>query len=78
MVLRLKKENEGTENEEMQITLTNGHRDFMKVIREKYDFANEAQALDFMLKAVGDTKEKAETITVGGITYTPDGYDKEG
>ena len=60
------------------ITLTNGHLDFIENVREKYDFANQAQALDFVLKAVGATKDKTETLTVNGIPYTPEGYDGSG
>ena len=73
MAIRLKKE-----NEDIQITLNNGHCDHIENIRKKYGLENQAQALDFVLKAVGETDETAETLSVGGIDYTPEGYDKQG
>ena len=73
MAIRLKKE-----NGEIHITLTNGHCNLIENVQERYSLGNQAQALDFILKAIGDTKDKVSTLTVGGVDYTPDGYDKSG
>ena len=71
MAIRLK-----PENEKIDITLTNGHCGFIENIRKRYGFSNQAQALDFVLKAVGETDDKVEELMVGGIEYTPEGYDE--
>ena len=76
MAIRLKKESEGVEGRKIKITLTNGHCDHIENVRKKFGLGNQAQALDFVLKAVGETDDSAETLSVGGIEYTPDGYDK--
>ena len=72
MVITLEKKEK---QKEILITLTTRHLDLIENVREKYDFANQAQALDFMLKAVGATKEKTKTLMVNGVEYTPHGYD---
>lgn len=72
MAIRLKSKDEG-----IDITLTNGHCEFIENVRKRYGFSNQAQALDFMLKAVGETDDKVERLTVGGIEYTPEGYDEQ-
>ena len=69
-----KKEQEG----KTFITLTNGHLNFIENVRQKYRFANQAQALDFVLKAVGATDEETDILTVNGVPYTPEGYDGSG
>ena len=73
MAIRLKQG-----SEEISITLTNGHCEFIENMRKRYGFSNQAQALDFVLKAVGETDDKVEKLMVGGIEYTPEGYDEQG
>lgn len=61
----------------IDITLTNGHIPLLEKIRERYGLNNHAQALDFVLKAAGDSNERAETITINGISYKPGEYGRE-
>ena len=72
MAIRLK-----SQDKEINITLTNGHCGFIENVRKRYGFSNKAQALDFMLKAVGETDDKVERLAVGGIEYIPEGYDRQ-
>ena len=75
MAIALKKEKDENNKEYMSVKINNGHIDALENIVEKYTtIKNEAQALDFILKAVGNNKEKAENIIVDGIPYTPANY----
>ena len=63
------------QNKEMTITLDKGLFDNIQNIRKRYGFKDDARALDFLFKAVGDTDEKATTLIVNDTEYAPKGYE---
>lgn len=75
MAIKLKRHGEGDE-QKIDIVMDNSHIKHLDNIVERYDaIKNEAQALDFMLKAVGETNEKAETLSIDDSVYIPEGYE---
>ena len=76
MAITIKKEKrENNEKETYKVEITNGHVDALENIVEKYKgIENEAQALDFIIKASGKTEEKTDGIVVNGIKYLPADY----
>ena len=62
--------------EKIAIVMDNSHLEYLDNIVEKYDSVkNEAQALDFIIKSVGNNKDRSETIIVDDIAYSPADYD---
>lgn len=63
----------------IETEITNSHINAIKNIVRKYkNITNEAQALDFIIKSVGYDDKVADGVTVNGITYSPDDYEREG
>ena len=74
MAISLKKNLENGE-EIFEISMNNSHVDSLQNIVKKYDSVeNEAQALDFIIKAVGKDASRSEGVIVDGVLYAPSEY----
>ena len=78
MAIKMEQKNKGGKTV-IETEITNSHIDAIKNIIRKYkNITNEAQALDFIIKSVGYDSKNADGVTINGITYSPDNYDREG
>ena len=75
MAITLEKKKEENGGDLFEVVLNNGHVTSLENIVKKYDsIENVAQALDFIIKSVGNDDRVAENITVNDTQYMPAKY----
>ena len=77
MAITVKEKKTKDKKETYSVEITNSHTDALKKIVERYNgIGNEAQALDFIIKAAGKAHEGTDGITVNGVKYIRGNYTK--